>query len=135
MSSLLLDSSAIIEIFRSPITSKRFKAIESEIGDEDVFVSVVQLAEVADWAVRNRVSPNDRIAAIKELAHVVPLDEQIGLEASAIKYRRRDLGHADFSLFDAIVLATARSIGQRLLTFDKDFSGESDCIVLTMSQD
>lgn len=90
---------------------------------------------MAGWAVRNRVSPKDRIAAIKEFARIVPLDEQICLEASTIKYRRRELGHSDFSLLDAIVLATARSIGQRLLTFDEDFVGESDCIVLTTTPD
>jgi len=53
---LLLDSSAIVEVFRSPVTSRRFRAIEREIGDEEVFISVVQLVEVADWAVRNQVS-------------------------------------------------------------------------------
>jgi len=132
---LLLDSSAIVEVFRSPVTSRRFRAIEREIGDEEVFVSIVQLAEVADWAVRNQVSPKERIAAIKEFARIVPLDEQICLEAPAIKYRRRESGYADFGLLDAIVLATARSIGQRVLTFDEDFAGEGDCIVLAMGSE
>lgn len=131
----MLDSSAIVEVFRSPITSRNFKMIEKEIGEEEVFVSVVQLAEVADWAIRNHVSSKDRIAAIKEFARIVPLNEEICLEAPVIKYRRRELGHTDFGLLDAIVLATARSIGQRVLTFDKDFAGESDCTVLTATPD
>ena len=54
---------------------------------------------------------------------------------TVIKYRRRELGHTDFGLLDAIVLATACSIGQRVLTFDEDFVGESDCIVLTTTPD
>ncbi len=132
---VLLDSSALIEVFRSPVTSRRFRAIEREIGDEEVFISIIQLAEVADWAVRNQVSPKERIDAIKEFARIVPLDEQICLEAPSIKYRGRKSGYADFSLLDAIILAAARSIGQRVLTFDKDFAGEGDCIVLTMGSE
>jgi len=128
---MLLDTSVIVEIFRSSSTSRRFRKIVREIGDEEVFVSIVQLAEVADWAIRNRVSSKDRVDSIKEFARIVPLDEQICLDAPVIKYRRRELGYTDFGLLDGIVLATARSIGQRVLTFDKDFAGESDCQVIS----
>ncbi|MCP8313065.1 MAG: PIN domain-containing protein [archaeon] len=128
---MLLDTSVIVEIFRSPSASRRHRKIVKEIGEEEVFVSVIQLAEVADWAVRNRIPPKDRVASIKEFARIVPLDEQICLDASVIKYRRRELGYSDFGLLDSIVLATARSIGQRVLTFDKDFTGESDCLVIS----
>lgn len=128
---MLLDSSVVIEIFRNPSSSRRFKKIVREIGDEEVFVSMVQLAEVADWAVRNRFSSKDRVDVVKEFARIVPLGEQICLDASVAKYRRRQLGHADFGLLDAIILATARSVGQRVLTFDKDFTGESDCLVIS----
>ena len=51
------------------------------------------------------------------------------------KIPEKELGHADFGLFDAIIVATARSIGQRVLTFDADFAGESDCMVLTTTPD
>jgi predicted nucleic acid-binding protein len=127
---MLLDSSAIIEVFRSSSDSRRFRAIVRRIGDEEVYVSVIQLAEVADWAVRNRLPPRDRIESVKDFVRIVQLNEEICVEAAAIKRRRREEGHADFSLLDAIILATARSIGQKVLTFDGDFSGESDCIVL-----
>jgi len=59
------------------------------IGDDEVFVSVVQLAEVAEWAVRNKVSVKERVAAVKEFARVVPPDEQICLNAAEIKADRR----------------------------------------------
>ena len=127
---MLLDSSAIIEVFRSSSDSRRFRAIAGRMGDEDVYVSVIQLAEVADWAVRNRLPPQDRIESIKDFARIVQLNEEICVEAAAIKCRRREEGHADLSLVDAIILATALSIGQNVLTFDGDFSGEKDCIVL-----
>ncbi len=131
---MLLDSSAIVEVFRNPGDSRRFRAIWRRVGDEEVFVSVVQLAELADWAVRNRVSPKDRVESVREFAQVVPLDAEICLEAAAIKQRNRERGYSNFSLLDGVILATARSIGQRVLTFDGEFAGESDCIVLKMTQ-
>jgi len=34
-------------------------------------------------------------------------------------------------LTDGIILATARSIGQRILTLDGDFVGENDCVFVS----
>jgi predicted nucleic acid-binding protein len=127
---MLLDTSAIVEIFRSPAGSARFEKITTEIGDEEVYVSMVQLSEIADWATRRKAPPEERIEAVKEMARLVPLDELICLDAAAIKHRRRKAGYDDFSLMDGIVLATARSIGQRVLTVDGDFAGENDCVVI-----
>jgi len=127
---VLLDTSALVEIFRSSAGSARFRKIMAEIGDEEAYVSVIQLAEIADWATKNGASPEGRVDAVKEFARIVPLDERIYLGASEIKHRRRNAGHDSFGLIDGIILATARSIGQRVLTIDKDFSGESDCLVI-----
>ena len=127
---MLLDTSAIVEIFRSPAESVRLEKITAEIGDEEVYVSTIQLAEIADWASRNKAPPEDRVEAVKEMARTVPLDERICLEGAAIKQRRRKSGHDGFALIDGIILATARSIGQRVLTLDEDFAGESDCLVI-----
>jgi predicted nucleic acid-binding protein len=85
---------------------------------------------VADWAERNKAPPEDRIDAVKELARIVPLDERICLDAAEIKRKRRKAGYASFDLIDGIILATARSLGQRVLTFDSDFAGEDDCILM-----
>jgi predicted nucleic acid-binding protein len=126
---VLLDTSAIVEIFRSRAGSARFDEIMAEIGDEEIYISVVQVAEIADWAVRNRASPEERTEAVKEMARMVLLDERICLDAAVIKQRRRRTAR-DFSLMDGIILATARSIGQRVVTLDKDFTGEKDCLVI-----
>ncbi len=127
---MLLDSGVIIEVFRSTQDSKHFRAILRAIGDEETFVSVIQLAEVADWAQRNQLPVKERVASIKDFARIVPLEEQICIDASEIKRRRREMGYSDFSIIDGIILASARLIGHRLLTFDGDFAGESDCVLL-----
>ena len=128
---MFLDTSAFIEIFQSPEGSARFNKIVSSIGEEEVYISIVQLAEVADWGIRNKVSVLDRVALVKEMARVVPLNEQIYLNAATIKSQRRNAGHNDFALIEGIILASARSMNQRLLTFDKDFAGEADCVVIS----
>ena len=128
---MLLDTSVIVEIFRSPAGSTRFDRIMAEIRDEELYVSTVQLAEIADWATRNRAPPEERVDAVKGLARIVPLDERICLDAAAIKLRRRKAGYKDFGLIDGVILATAGSIGQHVLTFDEDFVGENDCSVIS----
>jgi len=127
---LLLDTSAIIEVLRHPRTSKEFRLIQKHIGDEDLYVLVVQLAELSDWCIVNNVPARERIEEVKNLANIIPLDEDIFLEGSRIKNERRKKGFASFGLLDGLLLAAARSVGERVLTFDRDFAEEEDCLVL-----
>lgn len=127
---MLVDTSTIIEILRHPKTSDRFRLITEQIRDEELYLSLVQLGEFSDWCIENNVPTRERVEALKKMASIVPLDEEICLEGSRIKAARRRDGYKDFGLLDGLVLATARSLGEKLLTFDKDFSDERDCIVL-----
>ena len=127
---MLLDTSAIIEIFRNPAGSLRFEEITKKIGDEEVYVSIVQLAEISDWAFKNKVPAEERIQAVKEIARMVPLDEEICQNAAEIKQRHRKAGRNKFGIIDGIILATARSLGQHVLTLDEDFAGEKDCVIV-----
>ena len=127
---MLLDTSAIIEVLRHPRTSKEFKLIRKHIGEEDLYVLVVQLAELSDWCIVNNVPVRERIEEVKNLANIIQLDEDICLQGSRIKNERRKKGFASFGLLDGLLLAAARSVGERVLTFDRDFAEEEDCLVL-----
>ena len=127
---MLVDTSTIIEILRNPKTSDKFRYINEHVRGEELYLLVVQLAELSDWCLENNVSPRERVESVKEIANIVPLDEEICLEGSKVKAERRRSGFRDFGLLDGLVLAATRSLGEKLLTFDKDFSGEKDCIVL-----
>lgn len=127
---LLVDTSTIIEIFRNPKNSEKIRLINEQIHDEELYLLVVQLAELSDWCIENNVSPRERVEAVKKISNIIPLDEEICLEGSKIKAERRKRGHRDFGLLDGLVLAAARSLDEKLVTFDKDFSGESDCLIL-----
>lgn len=129
---MLLDTSTLVEIFRNPSESSVIEEITIKIEDEEAYISVIQVGEIADWAARNKTSPEERVEAIKELARIVPLTERICLDAAEIKQARRTVGYKSFGLIDGMILATARSLGQRVLTYDKDFRGEKDCILLSL---
>jgi predicted nucleic acid-binding protein len=127
---LLLDTSAIIEVLRHPRTSNEFRLVEKHIGEEDLYVLVVQLAELSDWCIVNNVPVRERIEEVKSIANIIPLDEDICLEGSRIKNERRKKGFGSFGILDGLLLAAARSVGERVLTFDRDFAEEEDCLVL-----
>ncbi len=128
---MLVDTSAIIEILRHSRTSNEFKVIQEHIGAEEVYMLVVQLGELSDWCIANRRPVKERVEAVKNLANIIPVDEEICLEGSKLKNERRKKGFAGFGLLDGLVLAAARSVGERVLTFDRDFAGEEDCVVIT----
>ena len=127
---MLLDTSAIIQVLRNPRTSKEFKLIQKHMEEEELYVLVVQLAELSDWCFANNVPVKERIEEVKKLANIIPLDEDICLEGSRIKNERRKKGFGSFGLLDGLLLAAARSMGERVLTFDRDFAEEQDCLVL-----
>ena len=124
---MLLDTSVLVALFTSKRAADR---IEKEVGTSELYVSQVQLAELADWATKAGAPAAERVDAVEQMASVIPLTREICLEAAAIKSGRRKRGVLDFGIIDGIVLATARSLGQSLLTFDADFEGEEDCVVL-----
>lgn len=124
---MLLDTSVLIAIFTSKRAADR---ISREVGDSQLYVSHIQLAELADWATRSGAPATERVEAAEQIASVAPLTKEICLEAAAIKFAKRKKGIPDFGIIDGIVLATARSLGQNLLTFDADFASEEDCVVL-----
>ncbi len=124
---MLLDTSALVAIFTSKKAADR---IGKKVGDSQLYVSHIQLAELADWAIRFGAPAGERVEAVEQITSVAPLTKEICLEAAVIKLTKRKKGLSGFGIIDGIVLATARSLGQSLLTFDNDFAGEEDCVIL-----
>jgi predicted nucleic acid-binding protein len=127
---MFLDTSVIIEIFRNDKNSKTFQEIYTYIKDEPIFISIIQIGELADWCLKNHIDSEKRITKFKQILNVIPLNEKICYEATHIKYAIRKKGDTKFDLLDGIVLASARSINQRLLTTDSDFRTISDAVVI-----
>jgi predicted nucleic acid-binding protein len=127
---MFLDTSIIIEIFSNDQKTKTFQEIYKHIKDEPLFISLIQIGEISDWCLKNKLDPEKRITKLKQILNVIPLNEKICYEAAHIKYTIRKKGVAKFGLLDGIILASARSINQRLLTTDSDFRTIEDAVVI-----
>lgn len=127
---MFLDTSVIIKIFRNDKNSKTFQEIYTYIKDEPIFISIIQIGEISDWCLKNHIDPEKRITKLKQILNVIPLNEKICYDAAHLKYTIRKKGVTKFGLLDGIVLASARSLNQRLLTTDNDFRAMSDAIVV-----
>ena len=127
---MFLDTNIIIDIFRYDEESKKFQKIFELIEKEPLFISVFQMGEISDWSLMNKIYPAEPIEFLKKTLNIIPLNEEICIEASKITYDMRKKGEKKFSLADGIILASARSINQTLLTSDRDFKRVKDVIIL-----
>jgi len=127
---MFVDTSIIVEIFRDDKDSNKFQEIYEHIKDEPLFISIIQLAELSDWCLKNQINSEERVTRLKQIANVIPLNEKICFEAARLKHTMRKKSTSKFGLLDGIILASARSMNQRLLTTDNDFRSLSDAIVL-----
>jgi predicted nucleic acid-binding protein len=125
---MFLDTTIIVELMRGE--TQRAKNILAHIENELLFISVIQLGEVNDWCIANCSDTPKRIAQLKEIVNIIPLNEAICIEASELKCSMRAQKIGKFSLMDGIILASARYIGQRLLTSDTDFRKADDAIII-----
>ena len=128
---MFLDTSIIIEIFRNERNSETFEEIYQLIQNEPLFISILQIGEISDWCLKNKIEPEERISKLKQILTIIPLSEKLCFDGSQIKFDLRNKGITKFSLIDGIILASARSINQKLLSMDTDFKKINDAIVLT----
>lgn len=127
---MFLDTNIIIDLFRFGKGSERFQKIFEQIEDEALFISIFQIGEITDWSLANGIDPSEPIGNIKKMVNIVPLSEDICVQASRIKHKMREKGVSKFGLADGLILASARSVKQNLLTMDEDFKKVEDVIVL-----
>jgi predicted nucleic acid-binding protein len=127
---MFLDTSVIVEILSGNRGECARDEIFDAIGADPIYVSVIQFAELADICLANGVAPERRLSQIADIATTVPLDAALSCEGARIKNQMRKLGVAKFGLIDGIILASARSVGETLLTMDTDFRKARDALVI-----
>ena len=126
MSVSVIDTSAWIEwLIGSEVGNKLGKELPDKL--QCIVPTIVQL-ELSKWLVRELGEEKaDQVIAYTEKCVVVPLDTRIALMAADF-HRLHKLATAD-----AIVYATARQQGARLLTCDAHFEGLAGVVVLSKS--
>ncbi|MEM2675885.1 MAG: PIN domain-containing protein, partial [Candidatus Bathyarchaeia archaeon] len=125
---VVVDSYAWIEIFIG--SSQGEKAKEAILKAEEAYTPDIVLAEIARKYMREGVKENiiqQRLKTIEETTEITPIDTQTAMESAkgymqlTEKAMRENLKAP--SLFDAIILATEKTLNAKLITGDQHFKG------------
>ena len=112
----LVDSSGWLEYFTDGPNAADFVEPLSDPGR--LIVPTISLYEVFRVVLRERGEHDAiRAAAAMQGASVIPLSPALALESAKLAHDR------GLAMADAIILATARSVGATLRTLDADFEG------------
>jgi predicted nucleic acid-binding protein len=132
---IVADSYAWVEIFSGTEKGK----IASKFIDEadEIYTPDIVLAEIARKYLRegaNKRVVEQRLDWIIGASSVVTVDRSIAIESGSafleLRQNARDKGLSEPSLFDAIILGTARSIQAKVLTGDQHFRYFSETLWL-----
>ncbi len=123
---IVVDSYAWIELFIG--SSEGEKVRERMLEADRVFTPGIVLAEIARKYHREgveREAIRERLRLIVETSEIIPIDEEVALESAScyedLLSRADERGIGKPSLFDAIILATARMREAKVLTGDEHF--------------
>jgi predicted nucleic acid-binding protein len=123
---IVVDSNAWIEIFSGSEAGD--KAIRDIMNAEAVFTPDTVLAEIARKYHREGFADSiikERLGTVVEASEVIQIREETALGAAKayqeLDSKAKEEGLGKPSLFDAIVLATAREVGGKVLTGDRHF--------------
>lgn len=135
---IVVDAYAWIEIFRG--SDEGLHAADVMAEAIEVYTPGTVLTEVARKYLREGATSGetmDRLNRMAAASRIVGIDEKAALASaecySELEENARSSGLGSPSLFDAIVLATARSKGGRVLTGDEHFAGLPETIWLKSS--
>lgn len=118
---MLLDTYSWVEYFEG--TSKG-KTVEEVLEKESCFTSAISLAELSAVIERKKLDRSKVIPLVKKMSVVLELEHDTLELAGILKFKKRK-SVKDFGLVDAIILATAKQYGLKILTGDQHFKGEN----------
>jgi len=124
----VIDSSAWIELLEG---TPRGDLVRGILADEqnDIFTSMLSVAEVVSVVERSGRSGRRAAEALESASVLVALDFTLAVSAGLIHAERRGQS-MDFPYGDAAVVATAKTLRARIVTFDRHFEGQGDILFL-----
>ena len=132
---LTIDTFAWAEIFRGTPVGRRIQGAMNEA--EDRFTPSVALTEVASIGARGRLSDaqiGNELRLIAESSRFVPIDGRLAVVAAhalvELRESARARGLRTPGLSDALMLATSRVLGAKLLTGDPHFQSYNETLWL-----
>lgn len=123
---MLLDTSAWVEFL---IGSEKGSRVKEELTKLICYSSVVTLAELSSWSLREGQETDKIISIVKSLSNVIGLDEDITVLSGKLNFKRKK-ENRKWGMLDSMILATAMMYDLDILTCDNDFRDVSKATVL-----
>ena len=116
---MLLDSSAWIEIFEG---SSNGKKIEQIAENEDIYTSMVSISEITNWCRKNNLDENYYIGVIEENSGILSFTKESLILAGIINFERKKIVK-NWGMLDSMIYAIAKLNSIIVLTTDHHFLG------------
>ena len=114
---MLLDSYAWIEFL---LGSEEGEKVKEVIQKEKCFTSIVSIAEINEWCLKNNLEIDFFVETIKKLSEIINLNEEIVRLAGKINfYNKKKI--KGWGMLDSLIYTTARLYNLKVLTGDKHF--------------
>ncbi|MBI5003183.1 PIN domain-containing protein [Candidatus Woesearchaeota archaeon] len=126
MDKLVVDSSAWIEYFKG---GTKGNTVKKYVDTHILFTSGFCIGEITATFLRYDMPLDVALSFLKVKGTVVLIDFSIAENAGRLYHELRKK-NGKISLSDAVTLAIAKKIGAKILTFDNDFRGIPEAIVL-----
>ncbi len=124
----VFDTFAWIEYFNGSESGKKVsEIIESE--ENDIFSSIITIAEVSSILKRNEKDVELGYKTIIDLSKIYFINSELAKEAG-ILHAETKKKIKDFGLADTFVLLTARKLGAKIVTGDPHFKGIKEAILI-----
>ena len=124
---MLFDTYAWIGLFTGSDEGRKVgELIKSEAK---IYTSILSLAEIAVWCLRNQRNVEERLDIVKKYSEILDLNEKIAETGGRINFETRKTVK-DFGMMDALIYSSARIYGLKLVTGDEHFKNLEDVMML-----
>ncbi|MEK6891820.1 MAG: PIN domain-containing protein [Nanoarchaeota archaeon] len=114
---MLLDTSAWVEFF---IKSEKGELVKNILKTEKCCISIVTLAEIANWALRENQNGRECVKFIASSAKILDLSNEISFLGGELNFQRKKIVK-NWGMVDSLILATALIYDLKILTKDNHF--------------
>ena len=114
---MLLDTSAWVEFF---IKSEKGELVKNVLQTEKCCSSIVTLAEISNWALRENQNGRECLKFIVSTAKILDLTNEISFLAGELNFQRKKIAR-NWGMVDSFILATASIYDLKILTKDNHF--------------
>jgi len=123
---MLLDTYAWVEYFNGTAKGGKVKKL---LKEEQCFTCAISLAELSEWAMREKRGHEKALQAVKKTSIIIGLDNDLLEAAGKINYGKKQK-IKNFGMIDAIILAASKAYSLPVVTGDKHFASEEGTVLL-----